>query len=57
MTDEELIDTISFFVALHDIGKAWPDFQLKAKDNHEYHIEREIELLNCNALFKDLVDI
>ena len=53
MTDEELIDTISFFVALHDIGKAWPDFQLKANDNHEYHIERELELLNCKKMIDE----
>lgn len=55
LTDEEIINTLSSIIALHDIGKCWPDFQLKAKNNHDYHIERELDLLKKQKMYNRFV--
>ena len=50
MSDAELIGTLSFFIGLHDIGKAWPDFQLKGEGNTDPHVIREFELMESKGM-------
>ena len=53
LNDEQIISTISFFIALHDIGKAYPNFQKKAIDKEplEWQVSKEMELIKREKMF------
>lgn len=53
VSNQEMIDTFSFFIALHDIGKVWPDFQLKAEASQEPEIQQLFNAVDSVTTTKD----
>ena len=53
LSDEEVINLISFLVACHDIGKAAPSFQLKANDDSDYKVDFVKEYIKKKGLSCD----
>lgn len=54
-SESELISAISFIVALHDIGKCYPNFQKKAvaKELLEWQVEKELTIIKKNSMFHE----
>ncbi len=50
MTHDEVVSTISFICALHDIGKAFPNFQKKGKDSPEWQVQRCLSLIEKQGM-------
>ena len=55
ITNQEVISTISFICACHDIGKVFPNFQKKAegKEPLDWHVKRVLNLIKTQEMMDD----